>query len=120
MQAVAMEVGAANKQVYNMNFDSDSAKVGIDNRCSACMSHIIEDFQGPLTEYNRPIKGFGGTKTWRCHLQTTLLRLSVTPHYDNQFHANTSAVNRNKHAHVFCSSDLWWSCIRSNNVCIPW
>ena len=28
MQAVAMEVGAANKQVYNMNFDSNSAKVG--------------------------------------------------------------------------------------------
>ena len=74
MQAVTMEVGASNKQVYNMNFDSNSAKVGIDNRCSACMSHIIEDFEGPLTEYNRPIKGFGGTKTYNVKRGTIVWR----------------------------------------------
>ena len=43
--------------------DTDSAPVGIDNRCSACISHRIEDFQGPVVACNRSIKGFGGTRT---------------------------------------------------------
>ena len=36
-------------------FDSDSAKVGIDNRCSACFSHDINDFEGPVTKVKRSI-----------------------------------------------------------------
>ena len=46
--AVAMQVNIVNKYINKMVFDTDSAKVGIDNRCSACMSHAIEDFEGPL------------------------------------------------------------------------
>ena len=41
-------------------FDTDSKAVGIDNRCSACISHDIRDFIGPLHDSNRTIKGFGG------------------------------------------------------------
>ena len=44
-------------------FDTDSAAIGIDNRCSACISHIAEDFIGNLADSNRTIKGFAGTKT---------------------------------------------------------
>ena len=43
-------------------FDTDSEMVGIDNRCSACISHDIKDFIGPLKESKRTIKGFGGIK----------------------------------------------------------
>ena len=43
-------------------FDTDSAKIGIDNRCSACISHCIDDFEGPVRRVNRAIKGFGGER----------------------------------------------------------
>ena len=44
------------------NFDSDSEKEGIDNICSAFISHDINDFEGPVTKVNRAIKGFGGER----------------------------------------------------------
>ena len=44
-------------------FDTDSAAIGIDNRCSACISHIPEDFIGGLIDSKRTIKGFAGSKT---------------------------------------------------------
>ena len=44
-------------------FDSDSAMVGIDNRCSGCITHVRTDIPGELTPCNRVIKGFGGTRT---------------------------------------------------------
>ena len=44
-------------------WDTDSGLVGIDNRCSGCMSHLPEDFVGDLRPCSRIIKGFGGT----CH-----------------------------------------------------
>ena len=40
-------------------FDTDSGRVGIDNRASACISHDISDFVGSLKKVNRAIKGFG-------------------------------------------------------------
>ena len=43
-------------------FDTDSESIGIDNRCSACISHRIEDFIDNPQESNRTIKGFGGTR----------------------------------------------------------
>ena len=42
------------------HFDTDSKPIGIDNRCSACISHDIKDFVGTLQTCNRTIKGFGG------------------------------------------------------------
>ena len=49
-----------NKSKY---FDTDSFEVGIDNRASGCMSHVKEDFVGPLKETGAYVKGFGGVKT---------------------------------------------------------
>ena len=43
-------------------FDTDSDEIGIDNRCSACISHKIEDFIGAPIETNKTIKGFGGSR----------------------------------------------------------
>jgi hypothetical protein len=41
-------------------FDTDSGKIGIENRASACISAFIQDFEGPVRRVNRSIKGFGG------------------------------------------------------------
>ena len=68
MRIIAMTVVAMNAEnsngepiyVNQAHFDTDSRPVGIDNRCSACISHDIKDFEGPLTDVNRSIKGFGG------------------------------------------------------------
>jgi hypothetical protein len=59
--AVAME--ASQQQTNYVRFDADSGPVGIDNRCTACISHVKSDFVGPLKEISRAIKGFGGTRT---------------------------------------------------------
>ena len=40
--------------------DVDTNTIGIDNQCSACLSHDISDFVGRVTKTNRRIKEFGG------------------------------------------------------------
>ena len=45
-------------------WDSDSEMVGVDDRCSACISDHEEDFiPGSLVPVNRTIKGFAGSRT---------------------------------------------------------
>lgn len=44
-------------------FDTDSGQIGVDNRCSGCISTYKEDFVGTLRNSDRVIKGFGGTRT---------------------------------------------------------
>ena len=51
------------KRTNVIPFDSDSAPIGVDNRCTACISHIVEDFIGNLVDSKRTIKGFGGSRT---------------------------------------------------------
>ena len=48
-------------------FDSDSDIIGIDNRCSGCISHVKEDFRGTLKKSNKIIHGFGGSEV--SHIQ---------------------------------------------------
>ena len=52
-----------NIDTKQLGFDSDSDIIGIDNRCSACISHVKSDFQGSLKRTNKIIQGFGGHKT---------------------------------------------------------
>jgi hypothetical protein len=62
-EALCMSSVNAFGQPINRNvvkFDTDSHRIGIDNRASACISAYIEDFQGPVRKVNRTIKGFGG------------------------------------------------------------
>ena len=50
-EVVAMSMTNSRGEPVHENvasFDTDSAKVGIDNRCSACISHDINDFEGPV------------------------------------------------------------------------
>jgi len=51
-------------------FDTDSGRIGVDNRASACISDDIGDFIGPLTKVNRAIKGFGGERVMNVYKGT--------------------------------------------------
>ena len=46
-----------------VRFDTDAKPIGVDNRCSACISPYIDDFIGPLEDTNKTIKGPVGTRT---------------------------------------------------------
>jgi len=65
--------------VTHFDTDAESRSIGIDNRCSACISHDINDFDGPLRKVNRVIKGFGGQNTYEVYQGTI-----VWHWYDNQ------------------------------------
>ena len=44
-------------------FDSDSELIGIDNRCTACISPVLADFVEPPTPVSTTLIGFGGAPT---------------------------------------------------------
>ena len=46
-----------------IKFDTNTKPIGVDNRCSDCISPYIEDFIGPLEDMNKSIKGFAGART---------------------------------------------------------
>ena len=71
--AMAMQAGTASYENV-IRFDTDSARVGIDNRCTGCISHMAQDFVGPLKDSGRTIKGFGGTKTGNVKIGTLVWR----------------------------------------------
>jgi hypothetical protein len=72
-------------------FDTDSGRIGIDNRVSACMSAFIEDFKGPVRRVSRSIKGFGeeritevrvGTIVWKwCDNDGRISRFTIPNSY---------------------------------------
>ena len=73
------------------HLDTDSAKIGVDNRCSACISHDINEFQGPVQKVTRSINGFGGERTinvyqgeiiWEwCNTEGIVNRFIITNSY---------------------------------------
>ena len=68
--AIAMQAKGSHIHENRIHFDTDSEPIGIDNRCTGCISHKIEDFDGPLIESNRAIKGFGGSRTANVKIGT--------------------------------------------------
>ena len=54
----------------NVLFDSDAKQIGIDNRCSACISHDINDFVGPVTKTKKIIRSFGGNNQMKVYQGT--------------------------------------------------
>jgi hypothetical protein len=59
--AIAMTATAQSATIPT-RFDTDSSPLGIDNRCTACISHRIEDFIDVPQATNKVIKGVGGAK----------------------------------------------------------
>ena len=62
MAALAMSSKLGTHAQQLATFDTDSKPIGVDNRCSACISHDVNDFVSDLQPCNRSIKGFGGTR----------------------------------------------------------
>ena len=57
-----------------VHFDTDSFKIGMDNRCSARASHKIGDFVGNTMDSNETMRGFGGTRTKTLECGTLMLK----------------------------------------------
>ena len=57
-----MGLHAEDKFQQEAQFDTDLAPIGVNNHCTGCIFHSAEDFISPLEDYDRPIKGFGGTR----------------------------------------------------------
>jgi hypothetical protein len=62
MSSVAMQSAAKPLSEREVRFDSDSHLVGIDNRCSKCISPDPLDFVGKVEDTSTSITGFGGSK----------------------------------------------------------
>ena len=71
MEIITMQASEPKQKGARMiKFDTDSASIGIDNRCSGCISHRVEDFEGPLIDTNKSIRGFGGVRTYDVKMGT--------------------------------------------------
>ena len=72
-EAVAMSTQKpVQPQIYVnvVNFDTDSNTIGLDNRCTACISNRIEDFDGPVTKTDRTIRAFAGGRVANVYTGT--------------------------------------------------
>jgi hypothetical protein len=73
MSVLAMQAHATIAKEKEVRFDTDSSNVGVDNRCTACISHDIGDFEpGSIRPSNRVVKGFGGSRA--TNVKTGTLR----------------------------------------------
>ena len=72
MEIIAMQTSDSDavKGARVSKFDTDSFSIGVDNRCSGCISHRIEDFEGRLIDTDKSVRGFGGTKTHNIKIGT--------------------------------------------------
>ena len=68
------KTGKTDRKEHILRMDTDSAPIGIDNRCSLCISNKVEDFVGEMTETKRKIKGFGGVLSPDIKVGTILWR----------------------------------------------
>ena len=70
MTILAMHARTAVAAERSVAFDTDSETIGVDNRCSGCISHVKEDFVGPLKKTNKIVKGFGGSRVLNVKVGT--------------------------------------------------
>jgi hypothetical protein len=67
---IVMESRAVPKHSNAASFDTDSSMIGVDNRCSACISNNPAHFIGKLTPGLKTIKGFHGSRTTNIMMGT--------------------------------------------------
>ena len=71
MAIISMQAKTYNpKGARITRFDTDSSNIGVDNRCSGCISHRIEDFEGNLVETAKSIRGFAGSQVRNVKMGT--------------------------------------------------
>jgi hypothetical protein len=94
-------------------FDTDSAIVGIDNRCSGCISHVREDFIGLLRPTTRVIKGFGGSRTMNVSIGTLRWRWEDDQGRHHEFNIPNSYYVPDGHIRLL--SPQHWAQADTNN-----
>lgn len=67
---MAMQARTAVATERVAQFDTDAEWIGVDNRCTGCISHIKSDFVGPLKQSQRVVKGFGGSTVTNVKIGT--------------------------------------------------
>ena len=67
---LAMQARTAVASERIAQFDTDTEWIGVDNRCTGCISHVKSDFVGPLKQSQRVVQGFGGTKVTNIKIGT--------------------------------------------------
>ena len=71
MMATAMQAKMrSSKSARMVPFDVDSYEIGIDNRCSRCISHQADDFIGDLKDTAQSIQSFGGSRITKMKIGT--------------------------------------------------
>ena len=70
MTVLAMQANATIATERKTQFDMDFETIGIDNRCSGCISHVRNNFVGELRRTDRAVKGFAGTKSTKVQVGT--------------------------------------------------
>jgi hypothetical protein len=70
MTVLAMQANATIATERKTQFDADSETIGIDNRCSGCISHVRDNFVGELRRTDRVVKGFAATKSTNVQVGT--------------------------------------------------
>jgi hypothetical protein len=69
--ALALNAKTAVASERRVRFDTDSGEIGVDNRCTACISHDPADFEPhSLKPTNRVVKGFAGSVTANVQVGT--------------------------------------------------
>ena len=67
-------MSTASQQSHNIAetppFDSDSQLVGVDNRCSTCITNVRSNIPREIVACNQSIKGFRGAKVWNVWMGT--------------------------------------------------
>ena len=74
-EALLAQQAQTSKQRRTIILDTDSQPIGIDNRATAFFSGCIDDFQGPLQDSKRTVKGFGGSRTTGVKIGTAVIRI---------------------------------------------
>ena len=73
---VCMPAKSGQSKSSNMIFDTDSGDVGVDNRCTACMSNVETDFVGDLIQVKKWVKGFNGSRVYSLFKGTIRWRIT--------------------------------------------
>ena len=55
LTALAMQASTTISTEREVTFDTDSEVVGIDNQCTACISHSLDNFEGKPEPSNRVV-----------------------------------------------------------------
>jgi Reverse transcriptase (RNA-dependent DNA polymerase) len=75
MNAVLAQQATARKLPPSFILDSDSKPLGIDNRATAFISGDINDFDGPLHDSDRVVRGFAGIRVKGVKKGTAVIRI---------------------------------------------